>query len=94
MGTVYWGHSQCSVNLPPSSFAHRDVEWLLLAWHGVVAVVEVEVVLAFLGPRADHHMELGGRDGDRGERRPQVEGPPNSEEGRGCGHPGTLTLKL
>jgi hypothetical protein len=37
---------------------HSEVEWLLLAWDGVVTVVEVEAVLAFLSPGADHNVEL------------------------------------
>lgn len=37
-----------------------DVEWLLLSLNQVVAVVEIEAVLAFLGHQANHHMELGG----------------------------------
>lgn len=40
--------------------AHRDVKRLLLARPGVVTVVEIEVVLAFLRLRADHDVELGG----------------------------------
>lgn len=37
---------------------HGEVERLLLAWYGVVTVVEVEAVLAFLSPGADHNVEL------------------------------------
>lgn len=37
---------------------HGEVERLLLARNGVVTVVEVEAVLTFLSPRANHHVEL------------------------------------
>lgn len=37
---------------------HSEVERLLLAWYCVVTVVEVEAVLAFLSPGADHNVEL------------------------------------
>lgn len=37
---------------------HSEVERLLLPCFGVLTVVEVEAVLAFLSPRADHNVEL------------------------------------
>lgn len=70
---------------------HNEVEWMLLARNGVVTVVEVEAVLAFLSPGADHHVELvTGRGGSQ-------EGPPAEAGLRGGGDMRVrqvLTLKL
>lgn len=75
------------MNPLPSPSTHRDVKRLLPAWHRVVTVVEVEVVLAFLGPRADHYMELRGGAG-RGERGLQLGGVPTLQRGGAAGTPG------
>lgn len=37
---------------------HSEVKWPLLAGIRVVTVVEVQAVLAFLSPGADHHVKL------------------------------------
>lgn len=83
----YLACSEGSMNPLSSPSAHRDVKRLLPAWHRVVTVVEVEVVLAFLGPRADHYMELRGG-ADRGEGGPQLGGDPTLRRGGAAGMPG------
>lgn len=83
----YLARSEGSMNPLPSPSTHRDVKRLLPAWHQVVTVVEVEVVLAFLSPRADHYMELRGG-ADRGERGPQLGGVPTLWRGGAAGTPG------